>query len=318
MSDTLTAAAPILVCGEALFDVFPTGATPTGLNLDACIGGSPFNVAMGLRRLGQPAAFFGGVSTDPAGDRLMQALADEQIDPRWVHRSPARTTLSMVALNAEGVPRYAFYGEGAADRDLPVATLDTLPARLAAIAVGSYATVVEPVASTLDALLERWHGRCVMAYDPNVRLNVEPDRETWRRRIRHWLPRATVLKVSDEDLHLLYGDRPIDDFAAEARAAGVALVVVTRGAHGARAWVGSRTLEIGPVPVSLVDTVGAGDTFQAAMLARLAELDALSLHALQDPTRALAAAEIALPFAARAAAITCSRRGADLPRRAEL
>jgi fructokinase len=308
----------ILVCGEALFDVFPTGSTPTGLALDARIGGSPFNVAMGLRRLGQPAAFFGAVSTDPAGTRLAQALTDETIDLRWLRRSPARTSLCMVALDAKGKPDYAFYGDDAADRDLPLDALAAVPTRIAAVQVGSYATVVEPVASTLDALVQRQQGLSVIAYDPNVRLTIEPDRAVWRSRLARWLPRTTLLKVSDEDLHLLFGDRPIADFAADALAAGVALVVVTRGSLGASAWVGDDRIDVAPAPVTLVDTVGAGDTFQAAMLARLAELDLLTVQAMTDGTRVRAAIDDVLAFATRAAAVTCSRRGADLPRRHEV
>jgi fructokinase len=308
---------PILVCGEALFDVFPIADTATGLTLDARIGGSPFNVAMGLCRLGQTASFLGTVSTDAAGDRLMRAFADEGIDTACLCRSPARTTLSVVGLDARGIPSYAFYGEGGADRQLTPAALDRIPTRLAAVQIGSYATVVEPIASTLEALVRRQQGRSLIAYDPNVRLNVEPDVARWRHRIETMLPLTTLLKVSDEDLERLYGPRPIDDFAAEAQTAGVALVVVTRGGDGAVGWVGGERLDVPPVRVPVVDTVGAGDTFQAALLARLAEVGSLSRAALTSAGAARRAAD-ALGFAARAAAITCSRRGADLPRRTEL
>ena len=309
---------PILVCGEALFDVFPASSTPVGLMLDARIGGSPFNVAMGLRRLGRPAAFLGAISRDAAGERLMQALVDETIDTGAVSRTAARSTLSLVGLDAQGVASYAFYGEGGADRQLPAAALATLPPKVAAIHVGSYSTVVEPIASTLEQLIEREQGNTPIAYDPNVRLNVEPDLTTWRMRLAWMLPRCQILKVSDEDLERLYPGREVEAFAAEAVGAGVALLVVTRGADGASAWVAGEPRRVPPVEVQVVDTVGAGDTFQAALLARLSELDVLSVAGLSDTTVLRQAAADALPFAARAAAITCSRRGADLPRRNEL
>src|SRR4051812_361285 len=105
-----------LVCGEALMDVFPAGETPAGITLDARVGGSPFNVAVGLARLGQPVGFIGGISTDTFGQRLLRALQDEGVDLTTVQRHSAPTTLSVVAADAEGVPTYAFHGEHGADR----------------------------------------------------------------------------------------------------------------------------------------------------------------------------------------------------------
>lgn len=305
-----------VVCGEALFDVFAAGDTPSGLTLDARIGGSPFNVALGLARLGQPVSFFGGVSRGFLGERLMRALQDEGIGCGTVQRLDAPTTLSLVGVDARGVPSYSFYGEGAADRVLPAAAIEAVPAGTRAIHVGSYAMVVEPVAGVQRALVERWQGRALVAYDPNVRLNVEPSLARWREAIDWMAPRTDVLKVSDEDLGLLYPGAKPSELAAQWRAKGAGPVVVTRGGEGARAFVGEATLEIPPVPVAVIDTVGAGDTFQAAMLASLAEREALSPAA----ARSLPAASWGevLGFAARAAAVTCGRRGADLPRRSEV
>ncbi len=307
--------AKIVVSGEALMDVFAAGETPTGLALDARIGGSPFNVAVGLRRLSQQAAFFGAVSNGFLGDRLMKALQDEGVDTACTARLDAPTTLSLVGLDAQGVPRYAFYGEGAADRRLPLQALANVPAA-EAYQFGSYAMVVEPVAGTQRALVERECARAVIAYDPNIRLNVEPDLARWRDTLAWMLPRTTLLKVSDEDLSLLYPGTAPADLAAHWLTAGVALVVVTRGGEGAWAWTARQHVAVPPVKVAVVDTVGAGDTFQAALLTALAECGWLSREALA----ALDAAQLqrVLHFAAQAAAITCSRRGADLPRRGEL
>ncbi len=302
-----------VVCGEALFDVFAAGDTPTGMALDARIGGSPFNVAVGLQRLGQPVAFMGGVSRGFLGERLLAALRAEGVKEDCVALLDAPTTLSLIGLDAQGVPSYSFYGEGCADRLLPMAALSTVPAHTQAIHVGSYAMVVEPVASTQRALIEQHHQQRVIAYDPNVRLNVEPRLERWRETLDWMAARTHLLKVSDEDLGLLYPGVPHAELAARWRAAGVCAVVVTRGGEGAQAWTAQGQLTIAPVRTEVVDTVGAGDTFQAAMLTALAERGVLSPTALPDV--ALAAWEDVLNFAARAAAITCGRRGADLPRR---
>jgi fructokinase len=145
---------------------------------------------------------------------------------------------------------------------------------------------------------------------------VEPALERWRETLDWMAARTHLLKVSDEDLGLLYPGMPFADLAARWRAAGVRAVVVTRGGEGALAWTAAGAFEVAPVRTTVIDTVGAGDTFQAAMLTRLAELGALSPEGLS--TLSLQAWQGVLAFAAQAAAITCGRRGADLPRRAEL
>ncbi|MBS0510071.1 MAG: carbohydrate kinase [Proteobacteria bacterium] len=318
-----------LVCGEALFDVFiaserPQEASSTSpretddaLHLDARAGGSPFNVAVGLARLGQPVAFLSGLAKDMLGERLVRTLRREDVDTRLCPLFDAPTTLGMVELDAAGVPRYAFYGNGAADRLLTTEQLPPLDAGFRAIHIGSYATAVEPVASALEALVRRERDRRLIAYDPNIRLNVEPSVARWRERVDTLAGLAHLVKISDEDLHLLYG-AGADEAACAARwlAAGCRLVVVTRGAKGASAWNARGRVDVAAPTVATVDTVGAGDTFQAAMLACLAESDRLAPAALA----ALDGDALArlLDFAARAAAITCSRRGADMPRRSEI
>ena len=305
-----------IVSGEALMDVFATSDTPTGTLMDARIGGSPLNVAIGLARLSQPVAFFGALSTGFLGDRLARALAEEGVASDCVSRLDAPTTLGLVGLDARGVPSYAFYGEGCADRLLPLSAVDTVPAAARALHFGSYAMVVEPVASTQRALVERLAGRVLVAYDPNIRLNVEPDLQRWRDTLAWMLPRTHLLKISDEDLGLLFPGQTSESIVPGWLAAGVELVVLTRGAEGATAWTATGRVDVPGRKVAVIDTVGAGDTFQAALLTWLAEHDRLAPGALA----ALSADDClaALDFAAGAAAITCSRRGADLPRRAEL
>ena len=305
-----------VVCGEALFDVFAAGDTPAGMTLDARVGGSPFNVAVGLARLEQRVAFLSALSRDFLGERLLRALLDEGVDTATVQRTDAPTTLGLVGLDASGVPCYAFYGEGGADRQLEPEALEALPAATRAIHLGSYATVVEPVAGTLRALVERVSGRCLVAYDPNVRLNVEPRLARWREMLQWMLPRAQLLKISEEDLQLLEPGIDAEEFARAALAQGVRLAVVTLGERGVLGCTAQGCAVVPTPAVEVVDTVGAGDTFQAALLAWLAEHDALAPEALA----ALDAAALrrALGFAAQAAALTSSRRGADLPRRAEL
>ncbi len=305
-----------VVCGEALMDVYAGESTPTGLSFDARIGGSPFNVAVGLARLGRPVALLTGLSTDSAGERLLTALQDEQVDTSLLVRSDAPSTLSVISLDAHGVPRYAFHGTGAADRQITLDTLPALPPTTRVLQFGSYALVVEPVGSALLALAAREHAQRLIAYDPNVRLNVEPDLSRWRAVVEQMVALSHFVKVSDEDLALLYSRETPEQVAARWIAVGVSLVTVTRGGRGASSWTRNAKVDVPSLSVKVVDTVGAGDTFQAALLSWLDEQDKLSASAMASlDTQAL---EAMLKFASKASSITCSRRGADMPRRSEL
>lgn len=305
-----------IVCGEALMDVFALADTPTGMSLEARVGGSPFNVAVGLARLGQPVAFLGAVSRGFLGERLIRALRDEGVDVSTTERVDAPTTLGLVGLDAEGVPSYAFYGEGGADRQLVLGALNRVAPTASAIHVGSFATVVEPIASTLRAFVEREHDRALISYDPNVRLNVEPDVDRWRAALAWMLRCAHMVKISEEDLALLCPGVAPEGFFAKALSSGVRLAVVTRGASGAIAATASLRAAVQAVPVAVVDTVGAGDAFQAALLAWLAENESLSATGVAGMTETRL--EAALRFACTAAGLTCSRRGADPPMRGDL
>ncbi len=272
-------------------------------------------MAIGLARLGQRVGFFGAVGRGFLGERLMRALHDEHVDTQAVARVAAPTTLGLVGLDAQGVADYAFYGEGGADRQLHVADLQRVP-QAAAYHFGSYAMVVEPVGATLRELARRASGHALVSYDINVRTNVEPDLARWQGVLAAMLPHVHLLKLSDEDLRRLHPGADEAECARRWLAQGPALVLVTHGAEGARAFSAQGVLEVAPAPTRLVDTVGAGDTFQAALLTALAERGQLTPAAVR--AMPLDAWSGILAFAARAAAITCSRRGADLPGRAEL
>jgi fructokinase len=308
----------ILVCGEALYDVFVGEPGPEGFALDARMGGSAFNLARGLARLGQPAGLLTGIGTDPMGERLAATLAAEGVATAWLARSDLRTTLALVAVGPDGGARYAFYGEGAADRAVSEADLPALDG-VSTLVFGCLSLVTEPTGASFLTLARRAAvapDRPAIVLDPNIRPSVEPDMARWRDRVDAFAACADMVKVSAEDLAALHPDLTPAQAAARWQALGAGPVVVTDGGEGATAHADGGALHVPAPAVTVIDTVGAGDSFLAGFLAAAAEAGALSPAGLRGLSGAALAG--ALGFAARAAALTCGRRGADLPRRAEL
>ncbi|WP_223525536.1 carbohydrate kinase family protein [Pseudomonas sp. A-B-26] len=309
-----------LVCGEALFDFFSeedASGLASKVNFKAIAGGSPFNVAVGLRRLGVESALFAGLSTDYLGRRLQQVLQGEGVRADYLVDFAAPSTLAMVAVGANGSPHYSFRGEGCADRQLTLEHLPALGPEVRGLHVGSFSLVVQPIADTLLALVQRESGQRLISLDPNVRLNPEPNIELWRSRIATLVEYADLIKVSDEDLSLLYPEEDPQRVIEGWLQHRCQLVFLTRGGEGATVF--SRVHGSWPVPASTVkiaDTVGAGDTFQAALITWLTEQQLDSIEGLKQLGREQIGA--LLKFAVQAAALTCSKTGPDLPYRHQL
>lgn len=304
----------IVVCGEALIDFAPDGGPQERYVPHP--GGGPFNTAVALGRLEVEVAFLGRLSTDPFGRRLRRHLVDNGVDPRFIVEGAEPTTLALVALSDEGQATYSFYLDGTAGGGLRREHLpDPLPDAVAALHLGSLAVVLEPSASTLEHLVEHEHGARVVSLDPNIRPAVIDDRDAYRQRVERLVARADLVRVSRDDLVWLDPAEP----AVVARRwldAGAALVVVTSGDEGATAYHHSGAVSVAAQPVELVDSIGAGDAFNAGLLAWLHRQGQLD----RDEIEALSAGDLgdALRFAGRVAALTCARAGADPPRLAEL
>lgn len=306
----------ILCCGEALIDMLPRRSAEGEACFAPYPGGAVFNTAMALGRLGAPSAFFSGISTDLMGEILEGALAAARVETRFLARSDRPTTLAFVRL-ADGQASYAFYDEGTAGRQLVIEQLPVLPDPVQALFLGGISLVHEPAAATYEALQAREAGRRVTMLDPNIRPGFIAGREAeYRARLGRMLARADVVKLSDEDLRWLAGDGDTAALARGILAQGPKLVFVTEGAAGARAVTATRERFRAAPPVAVVDTVGAGDTFNAGVLAALHEAGALGKAALADPPDAVLDAALALGV--RAAAVTVGRAGANPPWRHEL
>ena len=306
----------IVIGGEALVDLVPDSSTPDGElgPLHPLLGGGPYNVAIALGRLGAPTAFYAKLSTDQFGDRMLQRLIESEVDTSLVQRGPEPTTLAVVGLEANGSARYSFHTEGTAARfvaDQP------LPPDAAALCLGTLGMVLEPGASTYEKALFREAERGVfIALDPNIRADLIADPDAYRDRFASWLPAVGLLKVSDDDAEWLAPGRDVVEVVREWQSRGPAAVVLTRGGDGITAVTADGEVTVPSREVQVADTIGAGDTVQAALLAWLHRNDALSPEAV----RALDARqwEQALAFAAAAAAGTVSRPGAEPPWSSEL
>ncbi|HEV7647231.1 MAG TPA: carbohydrate kinase [Actinophytocola sp.] len=309
----------LCVGGEALVDLVPAPATGAG-ELGALLplpGGGPYNVAVALGRLGMPVRFLSRLSTDTFGDALLARLQVSGVDTSLVQRGAEPTTLAVAGIGPDGSARYSFHVEGTADR--LVADPGELPAEVTTLSLGTLSLLLEPGATTYETLLRRHSARGgLTVLDPNIRPVLVADRAAYRARFASWLPDVGVLKLSVEDAAWLAGGSA--DVAGAVRewlAAGPAAAVLTRGTDGIVAFTAAGDeIEVATVPAAVVDTIGAGDTVHAALLAWLHEHGVTAPGAVRDVGPD--GWRDALTYAARAAAVTVSRAGAEPPYAAEL
>lgn len=299
----------ILSCGEALIDMLPRQTVAGEPAFAPYSGGAVYNTAIALGRLGAPSGFFSGLSTDLFGQQLVRDLQAANVDTSLAVRSARNTTLAFVALR-DGKAEYAFFDEGTAGRMLDTAHLPAIPEEVTALHFGAISLIPEPCGSAYEALCLREAASRVISFDPNIRPNFIPDKARHLARMERMAGVADIIKLSDEDL-AWFG---ADDFATVAQRwlrGGAALVIMTRGGAGAEAHYAGGHVTVPAVKVKMVDTVGAGDTFNAGLLAALWRKGRLS----KEGVRGIAPAELtaALTYAAAAAAITVSRAGADAP-----
>ena len=306
----------ILSCGEALIDMLPRQSTLGEACFAPYAGGAVFNTAIALGRLGAPSAFFSGISTDMLGEILADTLTASKVDTRYCARSAKPTTVAFVKL-VDGQATYAFYDENTAGLLLTQDQLPHLPASVSTLFFGGISLVNDPAATTYEALQIREAPTRVTMIDPNIRLGFIAGKEApYRARIERMIARADIVKLSDEDLHWLSGNGDVTQLARAILAQGPKLVFITEGAAGARAVTATQDRFVAAQKVTVADTVGAGDTFNAGALCALHEASALTkarLSALTDVEL-----DAALTLGTRAAAITVSRAGANPPWQSEL
>jgi fructokinase len=305
----------ILCCGEALIDMLPRESRQGEPAFAPYAGGAVFNSAIALGRLGVPVEFFSGLSSDLFGQKIRQVLASSNVGSRYAVVSARPTTLAFVRL-AGGQASYTFYDENTAGRMLSEADLPPLDEDVTAMLFGAISLIPEPCGSAYEALMRRECERRVTMLDPNIRPGFIADQQRHRERIGRMVAMADIVKLSDEDLAWFGHEGTAQNLIRHWLANGVKMVVVTHGADGAVAYTNRHLVAVPSERVEVVDTVGAGDTFNAGLLASLHEQGAL----FKERLAALDEDEIgqALTLGAKAAAVTVSRAGANPPWRDEI
>jgi fructokinase len=300
----------ILVAGEALYDL----VVADGDTLHALPGGGPFNTARGLARLERPVAFLGRLSLDRFGCRHAAMLSEDGVGLDAVVRTAEPTTLAVAELDPTGQAQYRFYHEGTAAPGLTVDhAVAALPERVAIVHVGTLGLVFEPIASALEAVVERLAGSALVAVDPNCRPGAIADEAGYRARLARVIARSDLVKVSEEDLEFVDPARSAVEAARALLKLGPQVVLLTRGGDGAVVVTAGGAAEVPAPPTQVVDTIGAGDAFGAGFLAWW-HARGLGAAALSDTDAVVEAAG----FAALVAARTCERAGASPPRLSEL
>ena len=296
----------IWVCGEALIDLIPRGEQKV-----AIVGGGPANTAKALARLGFDSYFIDGISTDSFGGMIKDQLLHDGVNLKYAHYSDKQTCTADVSLDKAGVASYVFTIDGTATFDF---TNDWLPSpeeiKPVVLQIGTLATIVQPAADVLLEWAKRVAKVAPIVFDPNVRSSVLPDRPKYQEAIAKWAAISEVIKVSEDDLAWLYPEQDQIAIAEDWIKGGSTLVIITKGSYGIIGVTKDDVVSVPGVKIEVVDTVGAGDTVGAIVVEAIVErgLEVITGDVLRE----------VLVRATKAAAITCSRAGANPPTRAEI
>lgn len=304
----------ILCAGEALIDMLPRQSTDGLPAFAPHAGGAVFNTAIALGRLSADVQYYSGLSTDLFGDVLVDALKASKVDASPAHRSDQPTTLAFVKL-VDGHATYAFYDENTAGRMLPISSLPKITAD--ALFFGGISLAVTPCADTYEALLTREAASKVIMIDPNIRPSFIRDEAAFRARMTRIMALSDIIKLSDDDMAWLFPDEAPMDAGARLVADGICkIMLITQGSEGVTAFSAHGSVQVAAQKAQVVDTVGAGDTFNAGVLASLSAAGVLTKAGIASLDKD--ALTKALEMGAKTAAITVSRAGANPPWASEL
>lgn len=300
----------IICCGESLIDMLPRELPDEGTAFLPVSGGAVFNTAIALGRLEATVSYFGGLSTDMFGEILIESLVASNVDYSLCPRLDKPTTLAFVKLQ-NGHAQYTFIDEASAGRLLELEHIPVLDDSVRALHFGAISLIPEPCGSTFETLMRNEHEQRVISLDPNIRTSFIQDTNAHRARMARMIGMSDIVKVSDEDLQWFDSYASFEAAAQSWISGGTSIVILTKGAEGVTALTRHHNVSLGAPTVNVVDTVGAGDTFNAGFLAALNKADLLDKASLQNISETDLAN--ALKFAIKVAAVTVQRAGANPP-----
>ena len=313
----------ILCIGEAVIDMVQTPAAGLGEVFYPLPGGCPYNTSIAIGRLGTPVAFLGRLSKNFIGEIQIKRLRENHVRDDLLTRSDQNSLMAIIKTEKDKDPQYAFYYEGTAEQSFSADDLPPVPADTTCIVFGSISMNMEPIATTIETFIFREAGKnTVIAFDPNIRPFMIKDRDAYMRRFEKWVSVCTIAKISSEDFEFIYPNMKLEDALQKTLNLGTRLAIATLGSQGATALLkrddGSVAKAHSPginIP-KVADTVGAGDTFLGALLVWLEQRKKMSHNAVVN----LSGTDLheALAFANKAAAIVCTRHGAEPPGPAEM
>ena len=300
----------ILCCGEALIDMIPRKTVEGEDAYQPYNGGSVYNTAIALGRLGNQTGLFCGLSNDFFGDGLAESLTAAGVSKKYLRRKDRHTTLALVKLT-NGHARYSFLEEGSANRMLEKKDLPKISKAVKALHFGSISLIPEPCGSTYETLQKRAAKSAVISLDPNIRPTLIRDKTKHIARLNRMIARSDIVKISDEDIAWMTGSKDLAKTAKAFLRKGARLVAITKGGEGCLVMSKAFATEMPAPKVKVADTVGAGDTFTAGLLTYLRRNGLLTKKAIASLSEEDARA--AAKFAMACAAVTVSRPGADPP-----
>ncbi len=302
----------IICCGESLIDMIPLELEDNEILYSPLTGGAIYNTSIALGRLNVSAGLLSGVSTDLFGEKLISDLIYSNVNVDYLIRNTRPTTLAFVAVQ-NGHAEYTFYDESSAGNSICLNDFPNIPKIVSTLCFGGISLCTEPAASAYEKLFIQESSNRVLFLDPNIRSNFINDEISYRSRLKKMISLCDILKVSDEDLDWIIPlNIDVKSKVEQLIKLGAKIIIVTKGAEGVSAFiVNGNEIKVPAESVDIIDTVGAGDTFNAGFLAKLSQLDLLSKEKINN----LSSDQItkALDYGVKVASITVSRKGANPP-----
>ena len=307
----------IICCGESLIDMISVANAGNESVYAGLTGGAIFNTSIALGRLDVPVGLISGVSTDLFGEKIKKDLTESNVNIKLLIRNEKPTTLAFVDVK-NGQANYTFYDENSAGNSIHYSDFPNIPKIANTLCFGGISLCTEPAASAYEKLFIQEIKNKVLFLDPNIRSTFISDEISYRKRLNKMISSSDILKVSDEDLDwIVTSGSSINEKIEKLHNLGAKLIIVTKGAEGVAAYVkNKKVINLPAQKVNVIDTVGAGDTFNAGFLAKLSKLKLLSKSNIKN----LSSKQIsmALEYGIKAASITVSRKGANPPLLSEI